>query len=220
MNADDFEAQNTEACPYPSLRDVPSSAPSPIALTGKSLMHISSLSYSPSVFIRQIAEPVSRARFRASPRKSSRRRQALNEPDGTCTRVALRLWSGPRWGIFTPSTITARLAAGLSRSPDFQLHYGIELQDCSDELLRRYYPVEPPSNRTSHSRGIRLYGSWTMTASEARPLSSPGEGGFTGRSTSFLKRQIRGCVPDSRGNKHPAEGATIAQRMAQIEPYQ
>jgi hypothetical protein len=99
----------------------------------------------------------------------------------------------------TPSTITARPKAGMSRSPDFQLHYGIELQDCSNELLRRDYSVEPPSNRTSHSRGIRLYGSWAMTAGEARPLSPPGEGGFTGRPTPILKRQIRGCVPDSRG---------------------
>lgn len=59
----------------------------------------------------------------------------------------------------------------MSRSPDFQLHYGIELQDYFFELHRRDYSVEPPSNRTSASRRIRLYGSWTLTAGEARPLS-------------------------------------------------
>lgn len=37
----------------------------------------------------------------------------------------------------TPSTITTRPKAGMSRSPDFQLHYGIELQDYFFEITSK-----------------------------------------------------------------------------------
>jgi hypothetical protein len=156
-------------------------------------------------------------RFRVSPRGSSRRRQALNEPDGTCTRIALWLWSGPHWGIFTPSTITARLAAGLSRSPDFQLHYGIELQDCSNELLRRDYSVEPPSNRTSLSPGIRLYGSWTLTAGEARPLSLIGSQVYRAAHAHLKASDTRFAFLTAAGLVIP-HGLTIAHRQRRNQP--
>ena len=74
-------------------------------------------------------------------------------PNGPCG-----LWPEPRGGIFTRLIATARLAASLSRSPGFDLHYGIEPKDYSTKGLlfgASLEPEEPLSWR------IRLYGPLT-----------------------------------------------------------
>lgn len=83
--------------------------------------------------------------------------------------VKERLCPEPRGGICpliadAPASIApARLTPSLSRSPDFSLVDGIEPEDYS---TRWDYSLEPPSNRTSRSHGIRLYGPSTVTVDE------------------------------------------------------
>lgn len=89
----DFGGPKTEASPYPSLRGVRGSAPSPPRLTGKPLVGLSWLSYSRPPDLPGVLEPGQLARFRLSPGRKLPTPATLNEPHGTCTRVALRLWS-------------------------------------------------------------------------------------------------------------------------------
>ena len=60
----------------------------------------------------------------------------------------------------------------MSRSPRLDVergaHNGIELRDYS---LNEDYSEEPPSNRTSHSRGIRLYGEPKRRVMKPAPLA-------------------------------------------------
>jgi hypothetical protein len=110
-----------------------------------------------------------RVRSLGSPQANSPRQPTLNEPYETCTRRSAqgRIRPEPRGGIFTPSIATARPKADLSRSPGFDILYGIEPKDYSTrELLfgASLEPAEPLSWR------IRLYGPLTRRLIRPPPL--------------------------------------------------
>ena len=145
---------------------VRSSAPSLIMLTSKGLTPISSLRFSPWAFSAH-RRAKSLARFQVSPLGSSRRWRTLNEPDGTCTRVARRLWSEPRWRIFTDFNSRGLDFGGESSRyvPVAPLpnegQERLSLWDRSSGLLlqSKDYAEQPPSNVASQSPGTTLYGS-------------------------------------------------------------
>ena len=135
-----FLGDDTTSCP-PTLRREPFrvSATSLRVLTGNPLVGLSSLSFSQRAVL---ARPrvLSSTRSPSSPKKSSRRRTALNEPDGSCTRIARRLWSEPRVRIGRMcggtssnrrSSSRRNFGSSLSRSPRIRASDGIELQHSS-----------------------------------------------------------------------------------------
>lgn len=90
-------------------------------------------------------------RLSASRRTNSPRQPTLNEPHESCTRMVLADFGpNPAVGIFTRLIATARPAASLSRSPGFEMLYGIESADYS---RNEDCSQKPPSNRRSHSHG-------------------------------------------------------------------
>ena len=133
----------------------------------QALASLSWLSYSRPSDFPTVPEPVT-ARSRASPRCELPTLARLNEPDGTLTRFArcfVALWpEPPGWDLHPlrrtrPCRTKERIARqGVSPSPR-QLRDRIEREDYSEnaEHFRDYFH-EPPSNWTSTSPCIQLYG--------------------------------------------------------------
>ena len=109
-----FRGPEARSCPLPIAVGFSRFGTSPILLTSKPLMGLSQLSYSWPLFFSGPRVGVS-TRSHMSPCTSSLRWHALNEPDGTCTRIALRLWSEPRGGICARWHSPALIHRGLTK---------------------------------------------------------------------------------------------------------
>lgn len=158
----------------------------------QAVSRLSWLSYSPSGFSpdrRPSHGPVTAVAGRELPTPAR-----LNEPHETSTRSAAeRLWSEPPGRDFHPLERLRPRRESRSFPVAPLLRNLVNLSDRTSGLLSPHllpykgsmrgedYADEPPSNRTSHSHGIRLYGSqhhcgWLNAAplAEVVSLSLPG----------------------------------------------
>ena len=103
------------------------------------------------------------------PPSGSRRQRALREPDGLCTRLALRLWSTPRRGISSGSFEPKRTRFESDRSAE--LHGG-------------GFPARP------HSRVVRLEDE-DLTADGRRWTRMGTESGNPGNSSALICVHLR-----------------------------
>ena len=123
-----FWGSTRQAPPYPSAKLLRCLVASLRLLTGNPLVGLSSLSFSWRLFSNR-PRVLSFTRSPSSPKKNSRRRTTLNEPDECFTRIARRLWSEPRVRISriaAPSPLqmlqleSMKSASSLSWSPRVQ----------------------------------------------------------------------------------------------------
>jgi hypothetical protein len=172
----DFGGPKREAPPLPADDDCSRFGTVSVGTDRQALAGLSWLSYSRPGFLARspslvIAPPRGRGPVPLVAKQKLPTPAWLNEPHGTSTRIALRLWSEPPRRDLHPLCSTRPdcvTQPGMSLSPSRCV--SLDRTSGLFPSKERLYSDEPPSNRTSMSPCIRLYGSAPLRAVSSAPL--------------------------------------------------